>query len=1107
MAYRRQPSFRRNVWTIAGVLGCSLAAATSQTAKKADGPGPLTLPSTRSIDFTTSEGTWISLDLSPDGKTLVFELLGDLYMLPVSGGAAKPLMTGMAYESQPRFSPDGKKLVFISDRNGADNIWIADADGANAYALSKDRHADWISPEWTPDGRFILAERGSDVFGGRELWIYDSNGGNGIQVTKASPAPKTPSDRQSNVAGAVVSPDGRYIYYSRRNGLFGYNAKFPLWQIIRRDTSTGLEDIVTAEEGSAIRPRISPDGHWLVYGTREDVKTGLRARDLKTGAEHWVRYGIDRDDQEGIGARDLLPGYAFTPDSKSIVIAYGGHIHQLDVVSGSATEIPFTAEVKQPAGPLVRSVHRVEEGPVVARIAADASLSPDGKQIAFSSLAHLFVASVSGGASCRLTQTADAEFQPAWSPDGKTVAYVTWDAINGGAIWTVAAGGTGKPSRITAIPGYYRQPVWSPDGKSLYAIRSSIEARRLRRLETGFNPEEVLVGDDIIRVPAAGGEMQTVAPARGAMRPQFTRTSDRLYVDSGKGLLSMRTDGTDLQELVVFKGKDIQGKNDPIVARDAAISPDGSSVLALINHQVWLFKLPQVGGAAVEVNIDKPSIMGKRVTVDGADSLSWSPRGDEVLWTVGATVFRLPLARVEAAVASDLVSPAIPPATPVDAAAQAQALKPTELALHVEEPRLVPEGSVVLRGANVITMKGDEVLSHADVVITGDRIVSIGAEGQVSVPAGARVLDVAGKTIMPGIVDAHAHFTPLRRGLLELQSWPMEANLAYGVTATRDPQAFTTDIFAYQDLADTGRVLGPRAFSTGPGIFSENDFHSLDDARHIIERYTRYYRTHLLKSYEVGNRQQRQWMVQAAVELNAMPTTEGGLDTKLDMSHVIDGFTGNEHNLPQTPLYNDIIQLQARGGTSYTPTLVVAYGGPNATAYFVEHTDLFGDPKLRHFTPPLMLHMDAERAQWVRDPEYIFPQQAADAARMLRAGGLVALGGHGQMQGIQCHWEMWAFAMGGMTPLEVIRVATINGARAIGLDQDIGSLEAGKLADLIVLDKDPLQDIHNTNSVHWVMRGGVVYEGATLNEVYPRTTTHPESWWQKDEEARAASAR
>ncbi len=1106
MTNRIAVSLGRASWIACGGLALTILSAHAQTPQKPDTPAPLSLKSEREIHFSTNEGTWISLDVSPDGKTIVFELLGDIYTLPVTGGTAQPLMTGMAFDSQPRFSPDGKQFVFISDRDGADNVWISDVDGSHARAITKERHTDWISPEWTPDGQFVMAEKSSDVFGGRELWMFDRNGGAGIQVTKASPAPKTPSDKQNNVAGAVASPDGKYLYYSQRAGLFGYNAKFPLWQIVRRNTATGVEDVITAEQGSAIRPRISPDGRWLVYGTRQNVKTGLRARDLATGSEHWLRYGIDRDDQEGIASRDLLPGYAFTPDSKAIVVSYGGRLHRIEVESAKVADIPFTANVKQPVGPLVHSAHRVEDGPVVARIASDVHVSPDGQHVAFSALAHLYTASLSGGAPQRLTKTDDAEFQPAWSPDGRFVAYVIWDAVSGGAIWKVAADGSGSPTRLTSVAGYYKQPVWSPDGKDVLAIRSSVEARRGRRMETQFNPAEVPAGDELISVPADGGDVQTIVAARGMSRPQFTTTSDRIFLDSGKGLVSMRRDGSDVQEIVILKGKDTQGKHESVVAREVAIRPDGSMGLALINHQVWLFQIPHVGGSAVEVEIDKPSISAKRLTVDGADAMTWSHDGNEIVWTVGASIFRLPLADALTAVAKDNAVPPSSPALPSTPAAAAQALKPTEIVLHVEEPRAIPSGSVVLRGANIITMNGDQVLRHADLVVTGDRIVAVGATGKVQVPSGAKILNVTGKTIIPGIIDVHAHYTTVRRGVMELENWPFAANLAYGVTSGRDPQTFSTDIFAYQDLADTGRILGPRAFSTGPGIFSENDFHSLDDAKHTVERYTRYYRTHLLKSYEVGNRQQRQWMVEASTELKAMPTTEGGIDLKLDLTHAIDGFSGNEHNLPQTPIYNDVAQMYAQSGIAYTPTLVVAYGGPTATQYFIQHTEVHDDPKVRHFIPPLILAEDAERGQWVRDAEYIFPQQAADAAKILRAGGKVGLGGHGMMQGLQCHWEIWAMAMGGMTPMEALSVATIHSAEAIGLEQDLGSLVAGKLADLVVLDANPLENIRNTNTVHWVMRGGIVYEGDTLDEVWPQTKKYSESWWHKEEAGRNAVA-
>ncbi|MFC6645072.1 amidohydrolase family protein [Granulicella cerasi] len=1013
----------------------------------------------------------------------------------------------MAFDAQPRYSPDGKHIVFVSDRDGADNVWIADADGTHARVITKERHNGWVSPEWTPDGRYILVSKTSDVFGGRELWMLDALGGSGVQITKASTAPKTPSGEQSNVSGAVESPDGRYIYYSRRKGLLGYNATFPMWQIVRRDTTNGIEDVVTNEYGSAIRPRISPDGKWLVYGTRWNAKSGLRARELSTGAEHWLAYPIDRDEQEGLGTRDQLPGYAFTPDSSAVLVSYGGHLHHVDVLTGKETAIPFTAEVNQQLGPLSHSEHRVETGPVVARIASDARLSPDGKQVAFSALGSIFVADVNTGKPHRLTQSQDAEFEPAWSADGRTLAYVTWDAESGGALWTIPSDGSAAPHKLTQIPGFFEQPVWSLDGKNIYAIRSSMEARERRRVEYQFAAAAPVPGSDFVRIPVDGSAYETLAPARGMSRPQFINGSDRVFYNGPQGLVSSRLDGTDVQELVAVKTRDIQGQKEMGTSHVVVISPDGTRAVALVNHQAWLLDLPRVGGSAFELDPGKPSLTAKRLNVEGVDDLGWSPDGSQIYWTTGATLFRLPLATVLQAELADAEKTTAAPKDAKDPngkkAAEDAAKKPAGLdAAHVrlvvEEPRAVPTGSILLSGAKIITMKGDQVLPTGDVLVTGDRIIAVGPKGSLKVPTDAKVMDVTGKTIIPGLIDIHAHWTQMRRSVLEMEAWPLEANLAYGVTAGRDPQTFTVDIFAYQDLADTGRVVGPRAFSTGPGIFLENNFQSLKDAEDTVRRYTDYYRTHLLKSYMVGNRGQRQWMVEASKELGAMPTTEGGIDTRLDLTQIIDGFSGNEHNYPQMPIYKDIVQLQAQAGTTYTPTLVVSYGGPNGTQYFVEHTNVHDDPKVQRFIDPYVLAHDTERSQWTLDSEYIFPQQAGDAAKILRAGGNVGLGGHGMMQGLQCHWELWSFVMGGMSPLEALSIGTIQSAKAIGLDKDLGSLEQGKLADLVVLDRDPLADIHNSDSVHYVMRGGFLYKGENLDEVWPAEHKQPLRWWEKE---------
>ncbi|MEO8026993.1 MAG: amidohydrolase family protein, partial [Bryobacteraceae bacterium] len=395
-------------------------------------------------------------------------------------------------------------------------------------------------------------------------------------------------------------------------------------------------------------------------------------------------------------------------------------------------------------------------------------------------------------------------------------------------------------------------------------------------------------------------------------------------------------------------------------------------------------------------------------------------------------------------------------------------------------------------------MKGDEVIADGDIVVTDNRIVAVGKRGSVTIPASAKIIEVKGATIIPGFVDVHAHYFEVKRGQLDLQNWTYLANLAYGVTAGRDPQTGSNDMFAYQDLIDTGDLPGPRAYSTGPGIFADNNFQSLDDARNVVKRYKQYYRTNTVKSYMVGNRRQRQWMVQACLENGIMPTTEGGLDLKLNMTHALDGFEGNEHSLPIVPLYKDVIEVFSKSGIFYTPTLLVAYGGPWAENYFYETTNVYRDQKLRRFIPRDVLESRAKRRQWFSEEEHVFPKLAAEAAKIVRNGGKVVIGGHGQLQGIQVHWEMWALQSGGLTPFEVLRSATLYGAQAIGLDQDLGSLEPGKMADLLVLNRDPTENIRNTNSIRYVVKNGEIYEADTLNEIWPKQKPLGELWWWKE---------
>ena len=1046
-------------------------------------PAPKKLPLTpeRTIDFTTDEGTWLSLDLSPDGNTIVFELLGDIYTLPAKGGEAKPLLTGMPMETQPRYSPDGSKLAFLSDRDGSENLWMMDVDGANLLKLSRETKAEFASPVWSPDGEYVVVSKGGTGAGANELWMYHRLGGPGLQVTKSKATPTAPRTDWNNDLGAVFSPDGDYLYFARRKSNFTYNATLPLWQIVRRNMVTGDEDTITTAPGSAFAPRITPDGKQLVYATRYEQQTAFRARILATGDERWLAGNVARDDQESRASRDLLPGYAFTPDSKWLVASYGGKINRIPVdKKGESEPVPFKANVHLELGPLLEFPARIDDGPTVrSRLMMAPTVSPDGMRVAFSAFAHLYIANVDGTDVHRLTATAETEFQPAWSPDGKSIVYVTWSA-NGGNVWTanVPAAGTGTPRKISTVDAFYRDPAFTPDGQHIFVLHAAKFTRF--ELESEFGAPQG--GLDLIDLPTNGAASRTILESRGTGKPHFGPEPDRVYIYSPQGLMSMRFDGSDRRIRLKVVGPNTRGAVEPPAARDVRINAKGDRALAVVDAQLWLVPVPRTGIDAPVIDVSKPGLPVRKLTRVGVDGYDWARDGTRLYVSTGASLKTI-----------QLDDAGLAPKDPGEVAAAPQG---REVDFNIEIPRIKPTGTILLRGARAITMKSDEIIDNADIVVKDNRIVSIGRRG--AIPAGAKVMDVSGKTIMPGIVDVHAHWTEVRRGVLDLESWPLLANLAYGVTTGRDPQTSTNDIFAYQDLIEAGQIPGPRAFNTGPGVFVDSDFQSLDDARDVVSHYAKYYRTNTLKSYMVGNRQQRQWMVTAAKENKIMPTTEGGLDLKLDMTHAIDGFSGNEHSLPILPIFKDVVELFAKSRIRYTPTLLVAYGGPWAENFFYEEKDLYSDTKLRRFIPRPILYARSSRRPWFQEREHVYPRLAHEAAKIVNAGGSVTIGGHGQLQGIQCHWEMWALASGGLKNHEVLRAGTLRGAEAIGYGQDLGSLEPGKFADLLILDKNPLDNIRNTESIHWVMKNGELYEGETLDRIWPIEKKLPTMWWWND---------
>ncbi len=1069
--------------------------------------------STEKLSFTTDQGTWLSLDVTPDGQSIIFEHLGDIYKLPISGGKAERIMGGLAFESQPRVSPDGQWLTFISDRDGAINLWVSKIDGSDARQLTSETSGNLLSPDWTIDSQYVVV---TDTNKQNALVMFHRDGGNGLRLGPESDengeesGPPGEGNGQGDGlqgVGVNMAPDGRYLYFAMPAGSIDVPApQLSKIEIGRINLLTGESNQVTQTVQGAVRPAVSPDGKLLVYATREETTTVLRVRDLVTDSDRRLFGPVENASLGSLGdsARDHLPGYSFTPDGQALVVSSGGRLLKIDVRTGKATAIPFEVDVDLDVGPRLTSPYRVEQGPLRARLAQDPQYSPDGRRVAASVLTRIYVMDVDKPASMKqLTRDDARQFKPVWSPDGKWIAYVTWDSEEGGHIWRMRANGRGKPKQLTRDPAFYTEIAFSPDGDRLVALRGS----QYLRQQTYSEIYSLVVPVNLVWLPADGGDTTLIVPGNGLRHPHVTNDNSRVYAYDGETLVSMRWDGSDRREhLSVTREVDSQ----TLTASRIMVSPNGHHALVLFERQVWVLPLPVHGGTLLKIDLDEPAIPAVRITDIGADTISWADGGETISWGLGSTLFRRPLSSVSFRAPDEKEDNEDEGADgPIEYVTLEEEDPVDRLEFVVNLPRPKPSGTIVLSGANLIPMSGSttnqmsSVLHDQDIIVTENRIVSIIPHGSRAHPAGAKVVDVSGHYIVPGFIDTHAHWEFMTNDVLQPNSWAPIANLAYGVTAGLDVQTSLKDSLAYWDMVEVGLSTGQRLFMVGQSVDSSINFQSYKDAHAFLRRYKEYYRTPNIKSYMVGNRKQRQWLIQAAKDLALMPTTEAGHSLRLDLTHAIDGMHGNEHlHSTEAPQYDDVIQVFARTRIAITPTFIIT-GNPSGKEYFYSRTEVHDDEKLARFNPHPWLDLNTRRRTvWASDDEFDFEWKrlVGSVARLQRAGGLVGVGGHGEMQGLGMHWEMWILAMGGMTNPEVLRAATIDGARIIGIDQDLGSIEEGKLADLVILKENPLEDIRNTNTIRYVMKNGELYNGDTMDQIWPQNKKLPPFWWWSEEE-------
>lgn len=1046
-------AFRAFALSCTFLVALPLYAAPQSTWNVADPPGART-----QVSIDTDEGTWMDLDVSPDGSHLVFDLLGDLFVVDIAGGEARALTAGMAFDSQPRFSPDGRQVAFVSDRGGIDNIWIMDADGTHARQVTDERVRFPTAPAWSPDGRFIVARKhytAARSIGAGEIWMFPVSGGPGMRLVERA-------NTQKDINEPVYSSDGTKVYFSRDawpGDAFEYNRDVHkgIYEILSLDLGSDAVQTVVTGSGGGVRPTPSPDGKYLAYVRRhgvdaEGMSSALVVRHLESGIERIVRERLDQDAQELWANYGVYPAFDWMPDGKSLVFWAGGKIRRLALEGGKETVIPFhvrrTLDVSKPSVPTFAAAPA--RFPV--RALRWVVVSPRGDRVAYQALGHIYVRDLPEGEPRRLTkQVDDFELYPSFSPDGQWVVYSTWNDVTRGSVRRTRVG-SGKTEIVTGKPGHYVEPAFTADGRSILYRR--VSGGEL--LGSAWSQAPGIVVTPI----AAGGERALTADGEAAHackdgRVYLTRRSQHpdkppggYWANEDRTLVSLDRQGLEARAHLVSG-----------FATELLVSPDCRWVARVERGEVLVTPLLSTG-AAVSVDNGAAPVPQFHATGDGGAYLSWSADGT-LHWALGATL-------------SSWKFGADGPQGIV-----------TSRPIGFEAQQSVPAGSVALTGGRLITMRGDEVIENGTVIIEGNRITGIGKAGGVAVPRGAKIIDLGGRAVIPGMIDSHWHGSQAEHGIHPQQNWQNFATLAFGVTTMFDPAPVTEEYFAASELAKAGTITAPRIFGTGTILYApDRDYtaviESYEDALRQLRRRQAFGAT-AVKAYLQPRREQRQQIMAAAHELGLRVMSEQSMAALSVLSQIIDGSTSIEHNFPAINAYRDVIQLWSQTGVDSVPTFIVQMNGLFGEQWWYQQSDVWRHPLLSRYVPPDRLQAESIRRMRVPREDISAFASAKTAKKLLDAGVRVLTGAHGMREGLGLHWEMWFMVEGGMTPMEALRAATAAGAEHIGMAADLGTLEPGKLADMVVLDADPLTDIRHSDRIHTVVANGRVLDPAALS--------------------------
>lgn len=1038
---------------------------------------------TRRIAFETTEGTFIAVDVSPDGETVVFDLLGDLYVVSTRGGDAIALTQGAAWDQSPRFSTDGAHIFFLSDRKGYKNVWRLSLADKSLHQVTRSNvdipgGPNWLSSDtnlrrdvssglnWSQDGSRLLASvvvttgAYTGVYFDRLIHAIDPLDGAMTPVAGPSSPRVIAGSRVRNaitIFSAAESDDGK-MYYSKGVVKTDGSGRIST-RLFVFDAATRTHTEITPADAtySDFKPHLSNDGQLLAYFRQyDDRRTELRILNRTTGEEAALANLEGANDAVYSMFDDSRPNFAFTPDDQAVVFWHDGKIRRADIANGKIDIIPFRALVELDVAERVRpAVQRLDDREEATTIRWP-SLTRDGKTLVFSAVGYIWIMDVYSGDVRRLSYSDDFEYMPAISPNGSSVAYISFaqsgDAYSLGRLM-VADLDSGEHRELLASPDAdYLLPRWSPDSAKIAVVREG-NFRKGTKPVFGWTYANANDGafHEVASDPNSGSFAGSYVYARSV---GFNASSTELlfsYPTSRITTVLMAADvDTGVSRTLAIGTSEVGG----IVP-----SPDlRNLVLTRRDGSVWIVPFESDDAP---VTVSTLSQSSRRVSQNAGYYVDWN---DARQFTFGF--------------AKDVYTYSLHDSSGDDD------LRPVRIDIPVQKPATTQ--LTAFTGARLVSLSGDvgtgTVIESGTLLVDGRRIAAVGPTDEIAIPSDALVVDVAGKTIIPGLLDTHYHaIGGTALALPRTHGFEDRSAIMFGVTSAWNPGGPAKDdgISAIADLHKAGRILAPRwSYSKAP---VGGPYELLSDyaaALAAVEQ-QRDLGTTVLKEYTAPTREQRQWLSAAARDRGL------GIVSHLEsfdsiVTRIVDGYTGGDHASIPVPFFKDLAELLRQSGYIWTPNLMLTFG-TTGTAGDVGR--FYCNAVLQSKSPSVVAIAESECEGEGQDPTVDYgthpnSQVAEYVAHAASNGASIGVSAH-HRPGSNLHREMWLLWKGGMSIEDVLRAATMTNAEKLGLQDEVGSLEVGKMADFLVLNDNPLDDILNTLSLKYTVQGGVVYDSAT----------------------------